>query len=43
MYSSCNYTIELVDSAYWLIHSEDDEFIKLVDNTLPRVEFTDDK
>jgi len=29
MYENCGYTIELIDSSYWIIHSDDENFIKI--------------
>lgn len=38
MYVSCNYTVELLDSSYWEVHSDDDAFIRNLYNKLPGVE-----
>ena len=38
MYSNCNYTIELIDSSYWIIHSKSDAVLSRMKNNLFGVE-----
>jgi hypothetical protein len=42
MYSACDYTIELVDSSYWLIHALDEKAIKHLKETLPGAEYVNE-
>lgn len=37
MYNSCDFTIELVDSSYWLIHSKKLKTLEKIKATLPGV------
>ncbi len=39
MYLNCDYTIELIDSSYWIIHTKDDVFLKNVFEKLKGVEY----
>ena len=39
MYNTCDYTIELLDSSYWIIHSNDDVFIDNLFDKLEGVEY----
>jgi hypothetical protein len=39
MYKNCDYTIELIDSSYWIIHSKNDFFIKNIFGKLQGVEY----
>ena len=39
MYINCDYTIELVDSSYWIVHSNNDFFIKNIFEKLKGVEY----
>lgn len=39
MYNNCNYAIELIDSSYWIIHSNDDNFIENLFDRLQGVEY----
>lgn len=41
MYNSCDYTLELIDSSYWIVHSNDDSFIEGVFDRLHGVEYCD--
>ncbi|TKC12041.1 hypothetical protein FA048_00025 [Pedobacter polaris] len=39
MFMSCDYTIELIDSSYWIIHSNDEDFFNNVFESLSGVEY----
>ncbi|WP_342330265.1 hypothetical protein [Pedobacter sp. FW305-3-2-15-E-R2A2] len=39
MYSGCDYTIELIDSSYWIIHSKNETFLENVFKELKGVEY----
>lgn len=39
MYSSCDYTIELIDSSYWIIHSNNEIFLENLFKKLKGVEY----
>jgi hypothetical protein len=39
MYSKCDYTIQLIDSSYWIIHSSAENALLDICNMLPGVEF----
>lgn len=41
MYKNCDYTIELIDSSYWIIHSNDDVFIENAFDRLQGVDYYD--
>lgn len=41
MFSSCDYTIELIDSSYWVIHSKNIAFLRNISEKLPGVESFD--
>jgi hypothetical protein len=35
MFSLCDYSIEMIDSSYWLIHSTQEDFLKYLKKQLP--------
>ncbi|MXV18002.1 hypothetical protein [Hufsiella ginkgonis] len=39
MYSTCDYTVELIDSSYWLVHSKDTEAIEHLKKALNGKEY----
>jgi hypothetical protein len=39
MYATCSYTLELVDSSYWIVHSNNDDFLERVKSTLSGAEY----
>ncbi|WP_295800957.1 hypothetical protein [Mucilaginibacter sp.] len=42
MYSICQYTIELIDSSYWEIHSLDISSLEQIKDNLPGVEYIEE-
>ena len=38
MYVNCEYTFELIDSSYWIIHSKNEQFLRKIKSVLNGVE-----
>jgi len=42
MFSACDYTIELIDSSYWIVHALERESLEQLKDGLPGVEYLND-